>query len=49
MPEFEDGSILGESVYQRIGFEEGLAERGPIDMRMFDNTLPHNSLGRCTN
>ena len=38
MPEFEDGSILGESVYQRIAFEEREAETGPIDMKMFEQT-----------
>ena len=37
MPEFEDNSILGDSIYQHINFEgREVAHHGPVDMKMFE-------------
>ena len=36
MPEFEDNSILGDSIYQHINFEGREGGHGPVDMKMFE-------------
>ena len=36
MPEFEDNSILGDSIYQHINFEGREHGHGPVDMKMFE-------------
>jgi len=36
MPEFEDNSILGDSIYQHINFEGREGGNGPVDMKMFE-------------
>ena len=37
MPEFEDNSILGDSIYQHINFDgREVGHHGPVDMKMFE-------------
>ena len=36
MPEFEDNSILGDSIYQHINFDGRDIGHGPVDMKMFE-------------
>lgn len=48
MPEFEDNSILGDSIYQHINFEGREAGHGPVDMKMFeqDDSLHSDENGK---
>jgi len=45
MPEFEDNSILGESLYQHVNNSGRTynADRGPVDLSMFEQDFPPSS------
>ena len=43
MPEYDDSSILGESVYQHIPGDNRDMDNAPVDMKMFEHHYEINN------